>query len=81
MRVQKAELDPAVHLFDHGLKLRAEGRHGEALYAWEKALALAPENRLYQSHVRRLRAQLSALRESQDRHQDRSDGGDGSRSL
>jgi serine/threonine protein kinase len=57
----------AVHLFDHGLKLRAEGRHGEALDAWEKALVLAPENRLYQSHLRRLRAQLSALRQSQDR--------------
>ena len=56
-----------MHLFDHGLKLRAEGRHGEALDAWEKALALAPENRLYQSHLRRLRAQLSALRQSQDR--------------
>jgi eukaryotic-like serine/threonine-protein kinase len=62
-----AELEPAVHLFDHGLKLRAEGRFGEALDAWEKALALAPENRLYQSHLRRLRAQLSALRGSQDR--------------
>ena len=63
----------AVHLFDDGLRLRAEGRHGEALDAWERALALAPENRLYQSHLRRLRAQLSALRQSQDR--------DGRRSL
>jgi serine/threonine-protein kinase len=63
----------AVHLFDRGLELRAEGRHGEALDAWEKALALAPENRLYQSHLRRLRAQLSALRQSQ--------GGDEPRSL
>ena len=59
--------EPAVLLFDQGLMLRAEGRHGEALAAWEKALALAPENRLYQSHVRRLRAQLSALRQSQGR--------------
>jgi eukaryotic-like serine/threonine-protein kinase len=67
-----AELEPAVHLFDHGLKLRAEGRHGEALDAWEKALALAPENRLYQSHTRRLRAQLSALRQGQDRDEPRS---------
>jgi tetratricopeptide (TPR) repeat protein len=62
----------AVHLFDHGIKLRAEGRHGEALDAWEKALALAPENRLYQSHLRRLRAQLSALRQSQGRDEPRS---------
>ncbi len=67
-----AELEPAVHLFNHGLKLRAEGRHGEALDAWEKALALAPENRLYQSQTRRLRAQLSALRESQERDEPRS---------
>ena len=58
-----------VQLFDQGLMLRAEGRHGEALDAWEKALALAPENRLYQSHVRRLRAQLSALRGGQDQGQ------------
>jgi len=65
-------LPDAVHLFDRGLKLRAEGRHGEALDAWEKALALAPENRLYQSHLRRLRAQLSALRQSQDRDGPRS---------
>ena len=57
-----AELEPAVYLFDRGIKLRAEGRYGEALDAWEKALALAPENRLYQSHLRLLRAQLSALR-------------------
>jgi serine/threonine-protein kinase len=60
-----AELEPAVHLFDLGLKLRAEGRYAEALDAWEKALALAPENRLYQSHLRRLRAQLAVLRRSQ----------------
>jgi serine/threonine protein kinase len=60
-----APAEAAVHLFDRGLELRAEGRHGEALDAWERALALAPENRLYQSHLRRLRAQLSALRQSQ----------------
>jgi len=62
----------AMELFDRGLKLRAEGRPGEALDAWEKALALAPENRLYQSHLRRLRAQLSALRQSQERDEPRS---------
>jgi tetratricopeptide (TPR) repeat protein len=71
MFAQKADLGSAVQLFDQGLMLRAEGRHGEALDAWEKALALAPENRLYQSHVRRLRAQISALRQSQDQVQDR----------
>lgn len=53
---------PAVDLFDRGIRLRAEGRFEEALTAWESALALAPENRLYESHVRRLRAQLAVLR-------------------
>ena len=56
-----AALEPAVYLFDHGIKLRAEGRFADALEAWERALALAPENRLYESHVRRLRAQLALL--------------------
>jgi serine/threonine protein kinase len=54
--------EPGVELFDRGIKLRAEGRYGEALESWEKALALAPENRLYQSHVQRLRTQLAVLR-------------------
>ncbi len=65
-------LPGAVDLFDRGLELRAEGRHGEALDAWEKALALAPENRLYQFHLRRLRAQLSALRGGQGPDEPRS---------
>lgn len=56
-----AALEPGVELFDLGIKLRAEGRFQEALASWEKALALAPGNRLYQSHVQRLRAQLSVL--------------------
>jgi len=54
-------VSPAVQLFDQGIQLRAEGRFQEALQAWERALALAPNNRLYEGHVRRLRAQLSAL--------------------
>lgn len=57
------EMEPAVHLFDQGIQLRAEGRFEEALDLWETALALAPQNRLYDSHVRRLRAQISALRQ------------------
>ncbi len=52
---------PAVQLFDQGIQLRAEGRFVEALDAWERALALAPNNRLYEGHLRRLRAQLSVL--------------------
>jgi serine/threonine protein kinase len=52
---------PAVQLFDQGIRLRAEGRFAEALDAWQQALELAPDNRLYDGHVRRLRAQLSAL--------------------
>jgi hypothetical protein len=41
----------------------ARGRYGEALDAWESALALAPSNQLYDAHVRRLRQQLHALRD------------------
>ena len=39
-----------------------EGRYGEALDAWEKALALAPDNRVYQANVERLRGELSRVR-------------------
>jgi serine/threonine-protein kinase len=59
---RRAQLDRAVEFFDRGLELRIAGRYGEALDAWERALALAPSNQLYQSHVRRLRTQLHALR-------------------
>ena len=57
----RGPVSPAVQLFDQGIQLRAEGRFQEALQAWERALVLAPNNRLYDGHVRRLRAQLSAL--------------------
>jgi serine/threonine-protein kinase len=57
-----APTEPGVQLFDLGLQLRAEGRYWEALESWEKALALAPGNRLYQSQVQRLRRQLSIPR-------------------
>jgi serine/threonine protein kinase len=59
---KRAQLERAVEFFDRGLALRLEGHYGQALDAWERALALAPSNELYQSHVRRLRAQLGALR-------------------
>ena len=54
----RAPLQRAVELFDRGIELRAAGRYGEALDAWERALALAPQNRVYQSNVARLRGQL-----------------------
>ena len=38
-----------------GSSCAAAGRYGEALDAWEKALALAPDNRIYQANVQRLR--------------------------
>ncbi len=52
----------AVEMFDRGLELRGAGRYGEALDAWEKALALAPDNRVYQTNVQRLRTELGRLR-------------------
>jgi len=52
----------AVELFDRGVALRGAGRYGEALNTWEKALALAPENRIYQANVHRLRSDLGRLR-------------------
>jgi serine/threonine-protein kinase len=54
--------EQAVELFDRGLALRSAERYTEALEAWEQALALAPDNLLYQANVTRLRAQLDQLR-------------------
>jgi hypothetical protein len=53
-------LDRAVELFDVGIALRAQHRYHEALDAWQQALALAPDNLVYQASVQRLRAQLRA---------------------
>jgi serine/threonine-protein kinase len=55
----------AVELFDRGLELRSAGHHGAALEAWERALRLAPDNRVYQANVNRLREQLGNLRAAQ----------------
>jgi eukaryotic-like serine/threonine-protein kinase len=60
-----AALQRAMDLFDHGVELRVARRYGEALHAWERALALAPENLVYRSNVGRLRAQLDALRRAE----------------
>jgi eukaryotic-like serine/threonine-protein kinase len=62
---QREPLQRAVELFDLGLERRSAGRYGEALEAWERALALAPENRVYQANVGRLRDQLENLRQAE----------------
>jgi eukaryotic-like serine/threonine-protein kinase len=62
---ERASLQRAVELFDRGLELRAGGRYGEALEAWERAWALAPENRVYEANVVRLREQLENLRQAE----------------
>ncbi|HVY38603.1 MAG TPA: protein kinase [Polyangia bacterium] len=68
--VQRAGIQHAVELFDRGIELRAAGRYGEALQAWERALALAPENQVYAANVARLRDQLNELRRAQRRIED-----------
>ena len=70
----RSPLQRAVELFDRGIELRVAGRYGEALQAWERAAALAPENRVYQSNVARLREQLDELRRAQHRLADWSRG-------
>jgi len=56
-------LERAVELFDLGIALRAQQRYVEALEAWREALALAPENLVYQASVQRLAAQLRDRRD------------------
>jgi tetratricopeptide (TPR) repeat protein len=70
----RSPLQHAVELFDRGIELRVAGRYGEALQAWERAAALAPENRVYRSNVARLREQLDELRRAQRRLTDWSRG-------
>jgi predicted hydrocarbon binding protein len=59
---ERSARERAVEMFDRGLELRGAGRYGEALDAWERALALAPDNRVYQHNVQRLRDELGRLR-------------------
>jgi hypothetical protein len=61
----RSPLQRAVEMFDKGIELRVAGRYGEALAAWERAAALAPENRVYRANVDRLRRQLDELRRAQ----------------
>jgi serine/threonine-protein kinase len=73
---QREPLERAAELFDRGLELRSESRYGEALEAWERALALAPENRVYQANVARLRDQLENLRQAERQLADWTDEND-----
>jgi len=57
-------VERAVELFDLGIALRAAHRYNEALDAWEKAAALAPDNAVYRANVARLREQLGELQAS-----------------
>jgi hypothetical protein len=59
-----ARVERAVELFDLGISLRAAHRYNEALEAWEKAAALAPDNAVYRANVARLREQLGELQAS-----------------
>ena len=52
-------------LLERGIELRAAGHYGEALDAWERALTLAPDNRVYEANVARLREQLENLRRAE----------------
>jgi hypothetical protein len=51
---------PAATRFDRGLELLGAKLHELALVEWEEACRLDPGNRLYQTNLKRLRAQVSA---------------------
>jgi hypothetical protein len=53
--------DTAAHLFERGLLSLRKGQYGEALTSWEAAAALAPENRVYLTNIRRLKKLLEAM--------------------
>jgi len=50
----------AARCFDRGLELLGAKLHELALAEWEEACRLEPENRLYQTNVKRLRAHIAA---------------------
>jgi serine/threonine-protein kinase len=50
----------AARCFDRGLELLGAKLHELALAEWEEACRLEPGNRLYQTNVKRLRAQIAA---------------------
>jgi serine/threonine protein kinase len=51
---------PAARRFDRGLELLGAKLHELALAEWEEACRLDPGNRLYQTNLKRLRAQVTA---------------------
>jgi serine/threonine protein kinase len=56
---RRALPDPeAVRFFDQGLAFLADKQYQLALDAWERALELDPNNRMYQTNLKRLRARL-----------------------
>ncbi len=48
----------AAEYFQRGLELVREGRHADAIREWEEAATLDPQNRMYQSNLRRLRERV-----------------------
>jgi CheY-like chemotaxis protein len=48
----------AAEYFQRGLELVREGRHADAIREWEEAATLDPQNRTYQSNLRRLRERI-----------------------
>jgi hypothetical protein len=55
---------PAVQRFDRGLELLGAKLYELALAEWEEACRLDPSNRLYQTNLKRLRAQIAARAQS-----------------
>jgi serine/threonine protein kinase len=58
-------VNPAAQRFDRGLELLGAKLHELALAEWEEACRLDPENRVYQTNLKRLRAQMAARAGSQ----------------
>lgn len=48
----------AAEYFQRGLELVRERRHADAMREWEEAATLDPQNRMYQSNLRRLRERV-----------------------
>jgi serine/threonine protein kinase len=59
---QPRSSSPAAQRFDRGLELLGAKLHALALPEWEAACRLEPENRLYQTNLRRLREQIASGR-------------------